>query len=415
MLGGGPRRLNSLLDVVEQGVRRARSCYSTTAMKGASATTAGGLDRAVALHAKAENLREAGDHKRAAVAARGALRLFERYEGRRHPDVAAALLELGRARELGDAWGEALGYYRRANTILRRFARLQNPDIRRLRVKSERALCGVYRALGRYPLGDRHGRLAVDLAERYFGARDLDLAGALNDVGMLRKYQGRYAEAPPLYRRSLAIVRRAGLGDSADAASIYHNLGGIEHARGRYARAEVPARRAVVLRTRALGARHPSVAADVAALAAIVEGRGRLTEAARLYRRALTIFRRAFGPRSYEVGINLAGLAGICANQGRAALAERLYRQSHAIHLRLFGPHHIEVALTLNNLAMLVSARGRRPEALRIARQALSAFQTACGPQHPHTRACAKNVAQLLEIATSIAVPATSRSFDRNR
>jgi tetratricopeptide (TPR) repeat protein len=233
------------------------------------------VERAVAACAEAERLRQSGEHRRAAICARRALVLFRRNEGSGHPDVAAAMLELGAALEVGDRWGEALRVYLRADTLLARYARLRDPDIRRLRVKTARALCGVCRALARYTLGDFHGRRAVELAERFFGRWDLDLAGALNDLGMLRKYQGRYPEAIPLYRRALSIVRAAGLGTSADAASSYHNLGGIEHARGRYARAEAPARRAVEIRTRALGPRHPQVAADVAALAAIVEGRGR--------------------------------------------------------------------------------------------------------------------------------------------
>ena len=349
---------------------------------------------AVALHADAERWRDAGDPRRATACARRAVALFERHEGRAHPDVAAALLALGGARELGDGWREALRCYRRADAIMARYARLRDADVRRLRVKAARALCGVLRALGRYAEAEPHGRRAVLLAERYFGARDLELAGALNDLGMLRKYQGRYAEAPPLYRRALAILRGAGLGASADAASIYHNLGGIEHARARYAQGEPHARRAVVLRTRALGARHPTVAADTAALAAIVEGRGRLVEAQRLYERALAVFRRAFGAGSYEVGVNLAGLAGVYQARGRGADAERLYREALAIHGRLFGSRHIEVALTLNNLAITVARDPtRQTEALRVAKRALVAFRAAVGPRHPGTLLCAANVA----------------------
>ena len=281
------------------------------------------IARAVSLHADAARLRGAGEHRVALAAALRALALFERHEGRRHPDVAAALLEVGAALELHDRWTEALRQYQRAERLLARYARLRDPDIRRLRVKTQRALAGVLRALGRYDEADVHARRAVALATQWFGPRDLDLAGALNDLGMLRKYQGRYdGGAAAVPARAGDPARRRAWRESADAASLHHNLGGIEHARGRYASAEAPARRAVVLRTRALGAGHPVVAADVAALAAIVEGRGRLAEAARLYARALDVFRRVFGARCYEVGVNLAGLAGVDAARGRHAEAE---------------------------------------------------------------------------------------------
>ena len=99
----------------------------------------------------------------------------------------------------------------------------------------------------------------------------------LNDLGVLRKAQGRYADAIAFYRRALPLVPRS---DRDARATLAHNLGGIEHARGNYARAEPHARRSVRLRTALHGADHPTVAADVAALAAIVEARGRLPEAA---------------------------------------------------------------------------------------------------------------------------------------
>ena len=198
------------------------------------------IARAVALHADAARLRAAGEHRVALAAARRALDLFRRHEGAAHPDVAAALLEVGAALELNDRWAEALQQYERSERLLARYARLRDPALRRLRVKTDRAIAGVLRALGRYDEGERYARRAIAQATAWFGARDLDLAGALNDLGMLHKYQGRYAEAPPLYRRALAILRATGMDESSDAASLYHNLGGIEHARGRYARAEEP-------------------------------------------------------------------------------------------------------------------------------------------------------------------------------
>jgi tetratricopeptide (TPR) repeat protein len=352
------------------------------------------IARAVALHADAVRLREAGEHRVALAAARRAVELFRRHEGRAHPDVAAALLEVGAALELHDRWAEALRQYEEAERLLARYARSRNPEVRRLRIKADRALAGVLRALGRYADAERHALRAITQATAWFGARDLDLAGALNDLGMLRKYQGRHDEAPPLYRRALAILRAAGLGETSDAASLYHNLGGIEHARGHFARAEAPARRAVALRVRGLGPHHPVVAADVAALAAIVERRGRFAEAARLYQRALGILGRVFGPRSYEVGVNLAGLAGVNLARGRHADAEDGYRRALAIHKRLFGANRVEVALTLNDLAVLLAARGRQAEALRLGRRALATFHAACGPEHPHTQACAANIAR---------------------
>jgi tetratricopeptide (TPR) repeat protein len=368
------------------------------------------IARAVRDHEAAERWCGMGDPRRATAAALRAVTTFERLEGRAHPDVANALLVLGRARELADDWRTALRHYTRAASILARYARLTAPELRRLRVKAARALCGVQRVLGRYAAAEREGRRAITLARRWFGPRDLDLGGALNDLGMVHKYQGRYSEAPPLYRRSLAILNAVGLGESADAASLFHNLGGIEHARGRYAAAEPYARRAVELRRRALGPGNPLVAADVAALAAIVEQRGRWREAETLYRRALSVFEATLGPRCYEVGVNLAGLGGVLRERGAAVEAERLLRRALRIHEGLFGARHVEVAFTLDALshvtydvALTCDVAWRRErklaEARAIGRRALAAFRAAAGPRHPSTLACARGQARLTAAA----------------
>jgi tetratricopeptide (TPR) repeat protein len=361
------------------------------------------LDRATVTHEEAVRLCDLGEHRGATRAARTAVSLFTECEGPRHPDVAGARLILGRALELGDGWQAALDEYLRASAILKRYSRLAHPEIRRLRVKTLRARCCVLRVLGRYGEASRDGLRAIALARSWFGTSDLDFGGALNDLGMVRKYQGRYAEAPPLYRRALAIVEAAGLGDTSDAASIHHNLGGIEHARGRYARAEGPARKALEIRTRVLGPRHPSTAADLAALAAIVEQRGRLSEAITLHRRALGIFTRHYGPRCYEVGIGAAGLAGIAHARRRLDEAEHLYRRAFRIHEGLFGSRHVEVALTLNNLAQVIydqalrqphapTRRRKIMEALRCGQRALAAFRASAGPRHHSTAVCAANL-----------------------
>src|ERR1700724_290423 len=113
--------------------------------------------RAAELHTEAGRLRASGDHRSAAARARRALRLFERHEGRYHPDVAAVQLELGAALELADRWVESRSWYRKAAAILGRYARSRHADVRRLRVQAASALCRIERILGRYDQAVREG------------------------------------------------------------------------------------------------------------------------------------------------------------------------------------------------------------------------------------------------------------------
>jgi tetratricopeptide (TPR) repeat protein len=353
------------------------------------------LTLAVAAHERAIVLRAATRLPEAEAACRRALDLYTRAEGAAHPDVANALVELGQILEARDRLRPARRCQARALAILSALGRRArggkaDPDVIRLRVRARVFLAGLDRGLGAYAAADRGFAAALREATRAFGPRDLDVAGILNNLGVLRKAQGRYAEATRFYRRALPLLDRAR--DRGALATLYHNMGGIEHARGHYAAGEPHARRSVALREAELGRNHVAVALDVAALAALVEGRGRLDEAARLYERALRVFRRKLGEASAEVALNLSSLATLRQQQGRSREAGRLFSRALALQERVFGRGHPEVAMTLHNLAFHERAEGRLARAASLYMRALRTFQRVLGRGHPHTRLCTSNL-----------------------
>jgi tetratricopeptide (TPR) repeat protein len=358
---------------------------------------------AIRAHERAIALRGDGHYAEAERACRAAIAGYRAIEGPRHVDVANALVELGLVLEARDRLREAARCQRRALEILA-LDRSRDPDIARLIVRARTALGGIDRTLGNYAAADRGYRTALAEIRRRFGARDRYLAGVFNDLGVLRKAQGRYDDAFAFYRRALPLVPR---GDRHALATLAHNLGGIEHARGNYARAEPHARRSVKLRTALVGPNHPAVAADVAALAAIVEARGRLPEAAALYRRALAVFGRVLGPDSLEVGLNLACLAAVEQRRKAPRRARSLYARALLIQERVLGRHHADVAMTVNNLAVLERDEGNLKRAAALFRRALASFIRTLGTRHPHALLAQGNRRAIEhEIAAGAAKPA---------
>lgn len=336
-------------------------------------------------------MRAAGRFALAERACRRALRGYEASEGRRHPDVANALVELAVILEARDRPGEAAVCQRRALAILRPILErpIRDLDLLRLALQARIGLAGLDRARGALAAADRGYASALGEARRRLPPRDPLIASLLNNLGVLRKAQGRYPEALAFYRRALPLVAR---GDREARATLQHNLGGIEHARGRYAQAEPYARRSVALRTASRGPDHPAVAADLAALAAIVEARGGFDEAAALYKRALAVFRRKLGDSSLEVGLGLASLAALEQQRGRLIRARPLYARSLAILEPHLGKDHPDVAMTVNNLAVLERDDGRLAAARAGFRRALRSFQRMLGTRHPHTRLARQNL-----------------------
>jgi tetratricopeptide (TPR) repeat protein len=353
------------------------------------------LRQAIVCHERAIAAREARRLPAAERDASRAAELYARAEGPRHPDVANALVDLGQIRELRDDLAGAADALRRARAILARGRLLDDPEIAQLSIRAGRFLGSVQRAQADHVGADRTLARVLRESTRRLGARDLETGAVLNDLGVLRKYQGRFGEAAAFYRRARAIVDRSAERRGQAAATLYHNLGGLEHSRGRHARGEPHARRSVELRTALLGADHPMVAADVAALAALVDGQGRLAEAARLYQRALRIFRGQLGAGSSEVAVNLCALGGVRQAQGRLADGEKLIRAALAIQEKLFGAGHPETAMTANNLGILLATRGSAAEARALCARAHAIFRRTLGARHPHTRQCAANLAKL--------------------
>ena len=88
---------------------------------------------------------------------------------------------------------------------------------------------------------------------------------------MLYVNQGRYADAEPLYKRSLAIYEKALGPDHPNVAGSLNNLAGLYNEQGRYADAEPLFKRSLAIYEKALGPDHPDVAQSLNNLAALYD------------------------------------------------------------------------------------------------------------------------------------------------
>ncbi len=141
---------------------------------------------------------------------------------------------------------------------------------------------------GNYPEAEKQLGAALKEAEG-FGPQDPRLATSLNNLAVLYRAQGKYAEAEPLYKRAL-IIRQLALGpDHPDVAASLNNLAVLYEAQGKYADAEPFYKRALAILEKALGPEHPNVATGLKNYAALLRKTARGTEAVKLEARAKAI------------------------------------------------------------------------------------------------------------------------------
>jgi tetratricopeptide (TPR) repeat protein len=247
----------------------------------------------------------------------------------------------------------------------------------------------------RYAEAEPLYRRSLAIREKALGPDHSDVAQSLNNLAVLYKAQGRYAEAEPLYQRSLKIWEKALGPDHPEVATGLNNLALLYDAQGRYAEAEPLYRRSLEIWEKALGRNHPDVANSLNNLAALYKAQGGYAEAEPLYQRSLAIREKALGAGHPDVAASLNNLAELYREQSRYAEAEPLYGRALAIDEKALGSSHPSLATDLNNLALLYDAQGRYAEAEPLYQRSLAIWEKALGPDHPQAAISLNNLANL--------------------
>jgi tetratricopeptide (TPR) repeat protein/CHAT domain-containing protein len=241
----------------------------------------------------------------------------------------------------------------------------------------------VNRRLGKYAESEGFYRRSLAIRIKTLGVNHVDVAQTLNNLANLYDDQGRYAEAEELLKRALATRERALGANHADVATTLASLGIATYHEGKYAEAEEHFKRALAIREQALGASHPDVAKALDNLASLYLGQAKYAEAEALYKRALAIEEQSQGANHPDVAPTLGNLAVVYRRQGRPAEAEELYKRALAIEERALGANHPDLAGTLSNLASVYLDQARYTEAEGLYKRALAIEEQALGANHP--------------------------------
>ena len=131
--------------------------------------------------------------------------------------------------------------------------------------------------------------------ENQLGENHPSIATSLSNLAELYRFQGKYAEAEPLHKRSLAI-RENQLGENHPHVAIsLNNLAELYRNQGKYVEAEPLYLRSLAIREKQFGENHPAVATCLNNLAFLYNAQGNYVEAKTLSQRALTICQQTLG------------------------------------------------------------------------------------------------------------------------
>ncbi len=209
-----------------------------------------------------------------------------------------------------------------------------------------------------------------------------DYADALNDLGLLLRYQGDYKGSEQLLRESMAMKRRL-LGDKhPEIAHSLQNLAVVLQAKGDLEGANSAFRQALAMERELLGDVHPDVALTLYSLAWVDYGQGDVRGALDTARESLRIYRTLFHGDNPDVARGMTWVGYLLTDTGDYASAETYLQEGLGMRRRLFGKSNPDIASSLLYVGILQVATHKYPEALVSARESVDMFTAALSANH---------------------------------
>ncbi len=302
------------------------------------------------------------------------------------PSVASEFVKIGQGEVRRQRRDEAL----RLNQPfqLAQSAELQEAE------KLNQQMVQLYRQ-GKYNEAIPLAKKTLAILEKVLGQEHPYVANNLNNLAVLYREQGSYAKAEPLYLRALTIREKVLGSQHQDVAQSLNNLAELYREQGSYAKAKPLFLRSLAIYEKVLGQEHPDVAESLNNLALLYQTQGNYGKAEPLFLRSLQIREKVLGREHPLVATSLNNLALLYQKQGSYSKAELMYLRSLEIREKVLGLEHPSVATSLNNLALLYEAQGNYGEAEPLFLRSLAILKKILGSEHPNVASSLNNLAGL--------------------
>jgi tetratricopeptide (TPR) repeat protein len=203
-------------------------------------------------------------------------------------------------------------------------------------------------------------RRILDMVERAPGSNSIEIANRARNVADIYRLQGRYAEAEPLYQKTLALSEK----DNNELCQYLLASADFYRAWKKFDQAEPLASRALAIREKAEGIdTQLDIAVCLDSLAAILLAWNKPSEAATQYRKCVETIEKVSGSDSLDLVPRLTGLGAALRAQGKFEEAEAQYTRALSVTEKGLGPDFIEVAAVLEQYAELLNAMKKTNEA----------------------------------------------------
>ena len=313
-----------------------------------------------------------GELSKAEQMHRAALRLREAYFGPTHPAVAESLLCLCAVFSRRSGAGDVV----EGESLARRAVAIQ--DARSPRAEVE--LAGALEQLGwnlevqgRSVEARPLHRRVLDLRRHLPGSLDLHLVNSLNALSAsLTRDTNALDEAEALLREALTLQTKTSLEASPVTADLFHTLSVILEKRKDLSGAEEAIQKSIAMRRTLWGAGNVMLADPLARLAQVLDAEGKLPEAEAALRECITILTNSYGTGNLRTtGRFMGTLTELLQRQQKWPEAELSARAALAL-FRANQDSSPEMFYALHWLQIILSAQGKWAETEPLLRELIA-------------------------------------------
>jgi tetratricopeptide (TPR) repeat protein len=275
---------------------------------------------------------------------------------------------------------EAKATHERALALREKVLGPEHPDV----AGSVNNLGLVLQDLDDFPAAMRAHERALALREKVLGPDHPDVGQSLNNLGIIYGEVGDYARAVTVQERALALKERVLGPDHSDTAQTLDNLAEALFRTGDLARAIAVEERALAIDEKKLGSEHANFAWGLLNLSHMLVEKGDLPRALALCERATAIFERVRRPTDPYLSVAFSTRGSMLHEAGDDAQARQSYERALAIAEKTPGPQSMDYALARAGLGRAQVGLGQLDLALASFETALSLMERRLGPKHPN-------------------------------
>ncbi|CAF3584303.1 unnamed protein product [Adineta steineri] len=212
---------------------------------------------------------------------------------------------------------------------------------------------------------------------------DEDKAPFYNQLGSIKKYQGKYQEALTLYEKSLDIYQKTLPLNHPRLVMSYNNIGNVHKSMGNYPKALSYYEKALEIRQQSLPLNHPDLASSYGNIGNLYDSIGNYPKALLSHEKALEIQQQSLPPNHPDLAMSYGNIGLVHHSTGNYPKALSSHEKALGIKQQSLPLNHPDLAMPYNNIGNVHQSMGNYSKALLSHEKALKIKQQSLPSNHP--------------------------------